>query len=726
MRRILLLIGLLGAGVASVLAQTPDRDFRYAQQAYEAGNFSHAESLFREVVHHDSRRSDAHLMLARLYLETPLRNEGKARRAIRRAVESAPGEVEYMTWQLRIWREIGSDPSWISIPMTRQARRIELATKILKIDPGNVLANEELGLHQYENFRFYHNAINFLDPGITPSLFVLGDTLFTFAPDRYDPITQLNQGRYDFNTLRQALHNLSGMRTLSRQDQAVRAFVEAETFFKETLNAAPENFIAAEYLIRLYLLIGHYDRLTEVAAQLTQTHPDSAAAWRYLGLGHYHRGFLLFAITAFERAFGLMDAETVQAFEDLAPLLSPSNATAYAAAPEAFSAGFWDRRTPRRLAPTNERKLAHYARLVYADLLLRNRDSSEKGWATERGEVLVRYGVPHAWIQYTTPFARTEAWDYGDLKFFFIDDGKTGHYVLYSPTAGGDPRNDFVLRARRAFRTQPERFAYTPPGERLQFGYTPFTFQGNDGQTELYVTLGIPFHPPPAPDVAAVRTGIFLLDSAGHALAQDTATAAFSSALPQGRHGPLAVWQTTRSLSAPPGTFDLSTEFESQSGAFLGYEKRRLTLPNYAADSLQMSDLVLAHTVQEAPAPIPGFLSRGSLSLQPATLHHFPTGAPLHLYFEIYHLLPGADERTAYSVEAVLVARGTPNAFDTSGLGVSARYEGAGISGRETQQLTMETQGLPPGKYVVAVRVQDKHSKQTVEQRHQVRLTPPE
>ncbi len=724
MQNILLLFTVLSLHVSTGFAQTPASNYSYGLQAFEEGNFAHAETLFRQALQRNSKHSESHLMLARLYLETPLRNEGKARRAIRRAVESAPGEVKYMAWQLRIWREIGSDPSWISIPMTRQARRIELASKILKLDPNNRLANEELGLHHYQNFGFYHNAISFIDPGIIPSLFVLGDTLFTFAPSQYDPVSLLNEGRYDFTVLRQALHNLSGMRPLSRQDQAVRAFVEAESFFKQILKAAPDNFIAAQYLIRLYLSINHFDRLTEVAAQLTHTHPDSANAWLYLGLGYYYRGNPYFAITAFNGAFKRLPDEIIQAFEDIKPLLPPPTPSKKPALSPQLVSRFWEQRSPRRLAPTNERKLEHYARMVYAALLLENRNTATPGWETERGEVLLRYGIPHALIQYSTAFSRVEAWDYGDLKFFFIDDGKTGNYVLYSPPAGGNPNNDFVLRARRAFRTQPERFDYTPPGERINFPYVTHSFKGPAGQTDLYVALGIPFYPSPLLEKTTIRTGAFLLDVDGRERVVDSLTAAYAAPTPHAHLDPLALWQDTRSLSAPSGWYDLATEFESSSGAFLGYQKRQLNLPNYNADSLLLSDIVLAHDVSETTTIPQGRLFREGLAIQPAVLHQFTVDAPVHVYFEMYNLRPGADGRTAYSVEAVLVARGTADAFDISGLGVSARYEGAGNATDEAQQLSMETQGLPPGKYVVAVRVRDKNSGKTVERRHRVRLLP--
>src|SRR5690606_17930201 len=82
------------------------------------------------------------------------------------------------------------------------------------------------------------------------------------------------------------------------------------------------------------------------------------------------------------------------AFEGLVFLLPEEDLARLRYAPVACASRLWTRKDPRYLTPYNERKPEHYARLVYADLLYGSEDLDLRGWETQRGQILVRYGVP--------------------------------------------------------------------------------------------------------------------------------------------------------------------------------------------------------------------------------------------------------------------------------------------------------------------------------------------
>src|SRR5690606_24827883 len=200
---------------------------------------------------------------------------------------------------------------------------------------------------------------------------------------------------------------------------------------------------------------------------------------------------------------------------------------------------------PRYLTYYNERKLEHYARLVYADLLYASEDLKLRGWDTERGRILVRYGVPKSDVVlvpgetgsslesvlrdvmkrpggelaleradtegdlqmaaqrlmalYGSPADMLEEantyniWDYGDFRFVFEDPYRNQEYRLYSPSAeqvnnGVNPwLNDYVIRARETFRKIPERYVYEAPGRQIQLPYLVTAFKGEEGKADLYV-----------------------------------------------------------------------------------------------------------------------------------------------------------------------------------------------------------------------------------------------
>src|SRR5690606_25731709 len=141
--------------------------------------------------------------------------------------------------------------------------------------------------------------------------------------------------------------------------------------------------------------------------------------------------------------------------------------------------------------------------LVHADLLYAAPDVDLRGWQTQRGRILVRYGPPAADVTITGRFgevvnafgfsadaAEVESgrrfgerfdmadqanlfniWDYGDFKFVFEDPLRNGEYRLYSPpadffadaSAGFVEKMDYEMIARQTFREQPERYEYQPP-----------------------------------------------------------------------------------------------------------------------------------------------------------------------------------------------------------------------------------------------------------------------
>ena len=91
-----------------------------------------------------------------------------------------------------------------------------------------------------------------------------------------------------------------------------------------------------------------------------------------------------------------MEPDEVQAYQSLDFILPQDEKRNYQDDPVAYASRFWTSKDPRYLTPYNERKLAHYFRLTYADLLYGSPGLDMRGWETQRGRILVRYGPPRS------------------------------------------------------------------------------------------------------------------------------------------------------------------------------------------------------------------------------------------------------------------------------------------------------------------------------------------
>ena len=191
---------------------------------------------------------------------------------------------------------------------------------------------------------------------------------------------------------------------------------------------------------------------------------------------------------AFESSFESMDCRVKAAYDDIEFLMPEDEKKAYRDDPTVYSARYWTSKDPRYLTPYNERKLEHYSRLTYADLLYGSPDLKLRGWDTQRGQIMVRYGPPKSDVVlmprsdgifsaretlvgaivstvngtdtqdspalgrsiegaqsfgniYSTAreaFEEMNAyniWEYGPFRFVFEDPFRNGEYRMYSPPA---------------------------------------------------------------------------------------------------------------------------------------------------------------------------------------------------------------------------------------------------------------------------------------------------
>jgi len=465
-----------------------------------------------------------------------------------------------------------------------------------------------------------------------------------------------------------------------------------------------------------------------------------------------------------------MPQEQHAAYQSLEYILPEDEKKAYEAEPIAYASRYWTSQDPRYLTTFNERKLEHFSRLVYADLLYGAPDVNLRGWETQRGKILVRYGPPVADVviipksssgiersgfaeETATVEARSRGemfddfnmedeantfnvWIYPDFQFVFEDPFRTGEFRLYSPSAseisqGGIPWiNDYSIKAAETFREVPEQYTYEAPGRQIEVPYLVTSFKGDGGNTEVYVNYGIPINEYDASqDVLNItaNAGTFLVGSNREMLVERRRTIYGLRTQQIAQFDGTNLWVDTQLMASPPGTHDLSVEFETASGATVAVQRREVTIPNFETDQLAVSDVMLAYNIEdvfgEEDDASGSDVIRNGLAITPAPWSVFSPQRPIYIYFEMYNLEKGADGQTRYEVEAILApkenskgVRGLLNRLGNRKRGVSVSLPpGSSSESDENQYLVLDATTMDTGLYTLTLEVRDLITGRTVD-----------
>ncbi len=705
--------------------------FARGVEAFEEGRYADAVEALETVVRDDPAFADAYYYLARIFLETPLLDPGRAEDDIKKALERDPDNLRYL--EVELWRKYFHGSSFL--PLYQAKKRIDLADRILERDPDNAVAHFVLGAWAFEGFRENFHAVDFGSVSRRTALLSLEEAAMTDAAFLLEARLVETEGEASVVFIDE-LGSGFEIPTTSRHGAALAAYDDAVAHLRRALAAAPAWRDVYTLLMRAYALRGAYTDAFPVLDTMRVHFPDAADTWLYRGYFQVRTGDFEGAAKSFARGIALMPARQRRAFEDVAYFLPLVEQVRYDADSSGIARSFWESRDPRFLTPLNERLLEHDARLVYADLRFGAMEEGKRGWETEPGQVVVRYGEPPAEAQYTTRADRYMVFHYGDFHFKFMDLAKAGRFYFYSPSASDfegfrPPRgvweNDFAILGPETFRKTPERFDFDTD-HRVTFPFRASAFKGEDGVTDLYVAYGVPLSPE-----AAVRTGAFLVKG------NDGLAAEHRRMLAPGQ-GPVAAFAEatyridTHTLHVPGGKYVLSVEFAPVAADTVeGFERTRIALTAFPKDRLRLSDVMLAYGVEEAEAgaPPPGWIHRRDLAVLPAPWGVFHREEPIYFYFEMYNLARDASGQTRYEVEAVLVkgddAKGLEKLIRKAfggerATGVSARFEGRGTSVDEGQYLILDASSEHPGAYVLAVRVKDLARGTTAEARRALRL----
>lgn len=758
--------------------------------AYRAERYEDALRDFEAATELDPDNAEAHFLLARVLFDTPLRDLGRASDEIERARELDPDNLQYMVAELQ---QLRTD-SWNFIQeLQRVSKRLNLAQDIFEMDPTNSFAHEELGTYYIRDYYYYRNAISFPnvnfssrgasqadeegtdssdfpggglntgegggsdDGSSTPESF-LPQELSEDTPGFYElgPMSDLNvTDRFDIETLKS-----QGAGVLDLSSRAQSAYEKA-TFHLETAIANdPRRRGVYDHLMRLHALADDWNQAVEIATQMLVYFPEDVDMWLYLGLANHRLGQDDAAETCFREALERMDDSRERTFEDITLLLGRDEQELYMESPDQVASRFWTSQEPRFLTPYNERRLEHYSRLIYADLMYSAPDVDKRGWETERGKIHVRYGVPDSDVMVHGGFQRIleqfstrpdeykvtdeeieanrfNIWDYGDFQLVFEDPLSSGEFRLYSPPAdlfavvggGAVDRYDYELISRQIFRENPEDYDYAPPGRQIGLPYLVTSFKGEEGRTDLYVHYGIPIaesFDPDTDDVVdlTIKTGSFLISEDRDLLVERRRTLYGLRSSQIEPFEDTQLWTDTQPMEAPPGPHEVSVEFETVGGGTSAVQRREIEVPDFSDDDLSLSSLMLAYNIEETDeTSIPGHVIRDFLAIKPAPWSVFHHEQPIYLFFEVYNLGMNGGQ-TNYEIDAQLrpkdtssgIARLARSIFGGGDRGVSTSYPVQSNRVDDAQYVILDAATQEPGFYTLTLTITDTITGDSVEE----------
>ena len=428
--------------------------------------------------------------------------------------------------------------------------------------------------------------------------------------------------------------------------------------FRAAIHANPAHVGANSHLLAYLYDEGMTDEYIAVARQFVRAAPSSPEAYLALGLGLHRAARVDEAAGAFEFALTLMQPDLREDFENLTRILSQDGERTYRdLTPEQrreFQHRFWSQSDPLFLTAVNEFQLEYMARMAYADIRFGLPEYGVRGWETDRGLIYVRYGEPARKATFAPPtsFAGdfeaigkvTTVWSYGYEGPVFVFRQNPGYRRAVFA-------NDFRFYAEDYRSVQPVAMSAPSIPELYELPVQVVRFRGPNGALDIEVHSLLPLARLGSGIAVAeseIELGLFVQDEKAAELRRDTRTDVVAFRGESAETSRIESWRIT---------------VPEASRYFVGVEARepltwraavgRAAVPaaRFPAGALGVSDLLLAYDVEPLTAePV----QRSDYRIAPNPAMRYGADEPVSMYFEIYNLLPDADQFASYEVELVV------------------------------------------------------------------------
>ena len=601
------LVCIFGAGLVRG-ETTIDALFRVAVE--QVGKVSQKESIvaFEEIISKDKNYAPAYNELAKLHLlDHTVNGRQRAMRRIRQAIAIASDNAEYRLTRGKIMWHQGF-----------RSRALNQFKDVIKKDPNNTDVLNSIGMFWvYEFLRVKDNA---------------------------------------------QTRNFGGFAQEAKQ--------EALQILRKSIKLDGTNQQPYYLLGILYFEDKYWDAFHALMQALRAQYPDDKNALLFCGLAAYQIGEFNDSHNYYQRALGLMSVEERELLESIDLFVSQedhaSRDTTQTIDALLEREMFWKRQDPLYLSEFNERKMAHFGRMAYANLRFRRFSDDVEGWQTDMGKTYIKFGryrrrktffYSVGNDPYRAFHRMMETWYYETFKIEYCGNGSDrwsfcGGFEVGQSGARYYAGN-FVEASHHTFRKTAQRFV----DPYLNRKYTlPYQVAAFEEQNRMRVELSYMIPKDRLkenPETGKVRfwDGVFFFDQQWNDMYNDRKSRTLTlspqklaqNAAARHRNDHLLI---SHRIYIRQDSYHFSVELLDQTSGLIGVARDEKPFL-YGQETFHLSDLLVGSDIQAKKA-LPE--SRNDLRITPNPVRTFSPSEPVFIYLELYDLQRDDFGSTQYEI----------------------------------------------------------------------------
>ena len=607
--------------------------------------------------------------------------------------------------------------------MTARKRARDQYEKVIEISPANSAAYFRMGKLEYNDYLDYHNSFQ-------KETFTTGDNYFiTSASAR----SKLKENQWEVSQDAQ----------LSFIKEAKNSYDTAEEYLHLAIKNDSSLYDAYTTLAGLYEDSGDYQKGVDVLKQLFRKKENDYSYHATLAFLYYRLNEPGLSYPEFQKAIALMTNEEKKEFLIgsvkilLQSLLDEKKVYSETELNQIVNS-YWNRKDPLVITEINERLLEHFARVTYANLRFGVESLGTKGWKTDRGEAIIRYGFPDKRIRYR-PYIydtgkkfirliKTDIWTYNNFTLAFTDRFLTNQFQFNSPYTSESPNTSITLSqypgntddlVKLDLRySKPEEYNPNFKGPIFRVPYKAYQFAASDkNKTDVYVGYQINYE-----DTATTKeqfsqgydVGLFFNDNGFNRKFGKKQTLAYNE-----RNG--NCYNHSILMQTLPQNGNMAFELMRKKDSGIASYHGKFSIKSFRGNELQISDMLLAKEL-ELEKKLDGAIERKNISVVANPTNRFNSKDQIYLYYEIYNL----GKRSSYTdfEQKLTIQKKGDDGIIGSVLSVVG-LDGKGnkimlTSNYQTEErdpqmyLQLDMSKYDAGNYLVTVTIKDKNSGKTI------------
>ena len=609
----------------------------------QVGVVSHRESIkaLEEIISKDKKYAPAYNELAKLHLlDHSVNSRQRAMRMVKQAIATAPDNVEYRLTRGKILWHQGF-----------RSRALNQFKDVIEKHPNNTDVLNGLGMFWV-----------------------------------YDFLAQKDRRTIHYSRLTGA------KKTLDFKIFAQEAKQEAIQVLRKSIQLDGTNQQPYYLLGILYFEDKYWDAFHALMQALRAQYPDDKNALLFCGLAAYQIGEFNDSHEYYQRALDLMSVEERELLDSI-DLLVTEEDQASRDTTQTIDAllereMFWKRQDPLYLSDFNERKMAHFGRMAYANLRFRRFSDNVEGWQTDMGKTYIKFGrYRRRMSKYKATWDSKEVLNAAMMEFWYYENfrikfcGTTddiwhfcGGAVVGRPswipaveTSAFDIRSDgsfpqrspssFIPRtleeaSHHTFRKTAQRFVDPYLERKYTLPYQIATFE-EQNRIRVELSYMIPrdrLTEDPETGEVSFWDGVFFFDVQWNDMYNDRKSRILTLPEPQSAQNAAARHRNdhlliSRTVPVRQDSYHFSVELLDQISGLIGVARDEK--PFVYNQDFHLSDLLVGNDIQAKKA-LPE--SRDDLLITPNPVRTFSPSEPVFIYLELYDLQRDDFGSTQYEI----------------------------------------------------------------------------